>query len=172
MSVTGKGSIEKRGRNSWRLRVNVGYKADGTPIRRTKTVHTKNKTEAYRELSKFTTEVEAGEYIAPEKMQFHAFIEEWRTKYAEKNLAATTLHNYILTINKRLLPEFGEKKLADIKTIHIVNYLNELRAPGKRTDGNKKPLSEASIQFNYRILKNIFAEQWNGSFLKKTQSQM
>ncbi|WP_084414118.1 tyrosine-type recombinase/integrase [Salibacterium aidingense] len=41
-----------------------------------------------------------------------------------------SIHYYNLTINKRLLPEFGDKKLSNIKTIHVVNYLNELREPG------------------------------------------
>ncbi|MGG0172910.1 hypothetical protein [Paenibacillus dokdonensis] len=39
------------------------------------------------ELAKFKIEVEADEYIAPQKMTFEVFVEEWRSKYANKHLA-------------------------------------------------------------------------------------
>lgn len=58
--------VEKRG-ESYRLVVNVGFDVNGKRIRHTKTVKCKNQTEARKELAKFVVEVEAGEYIAPEK---------------------------------------------------------------------------------------------------------
>lgn len=36
------GSIEQRSKNSWRLRVTVGYDYKGTPIRANRTTRTKN----------------------------------------------------------------------------------------------------------------------------------
>ena len=53
------GSIEKRGKNSYRLVVFKGYDLDGKPIRHQKTVHCKNKSEAQIELAKFLTQVES-----------------------------------------------------------------------------------------------------------------
>lgn len=49
------GSIEKRGKNSYRLVVFKGYDLDGKPIRHQKTVHCRNKSEAQIELAKFLT---------------------------------------------------------------------------------------------------------------------
>ena len=54
------GSIEKRGKNSYRLVVFKGYDLDGKPIRHQKTIHCKKKSEAQIELAKFLTEVESG----------------------------------------------------------------------------------------------------------------
>ena len=54
------GSIEKRGKNSYRLVVFKGYDLDGRPIRHQKTIHCKKKSEAQIELAKFLTEVESG----------------------------------------------------------------------------------------------------------------
>ena len=52
------GSIEKRGKNSYRLVVTKGYDLDGTSIRYQKTIHYKNKSEAQTELAKYVAEVE------------------------------------------------------------------------------------------------------------------
>lgn len=49
-----KGSIEKRGKNSYRLVVFKGYDLDGNAIRHQKTVHCKNKSEAQKELARST----------------------------------------------------------------------------------------------------------------------
>ena len=54
------GSIEKRGKNSYRLVVFKGYDLDGKPIRHQKTIHCRKKSEAQIELAKFLTEVESG----------------------------------------------------------------------------------------------------------------
>lgn len=51
------GSIEKRGKNSYRLIVCHGFNLDGKPIRHSKTVHG-TKAQAKIELAKFVTEVE------------------------------------------------------------------------------------------------------------------
>src|SRR5690606_17470077 len=85
-------SIEKRGENSWRLTVEAGYDGQGKRIRKRKTIRVEDKKllrapkrlQEYleMELAKFKMEVEAGEYITPEKMKFSDFVEEWRKKYA------------------------------------------------------------------------------------------
>jgi integrase len=84
--------IEHRGHASYRLVVDAGYGPDGKRIRRTKTIkiedeallRTTRKLKNYlnEELTKFKIEVESGEYIAPEKMTFASFVNEWREKYA------------------------------------------------------------------------------------------
>jgi len=97
-------SIEKRGTNSWRLIVEVGYDANGKRLKRYKSLKvddpallkTTKRLKDYLndELVKFKIEVEAGEYIAPEKMTFEAYVQEWESKYARKHLAEKTLYTY------------------------------------------------------------------------------
>ena len=53
------GSIEKRGKNSYRLSCLAGYNLQGKPIKKTKTVHG-TKAQAKVELAKFVAEVEQG----------------------------------------------------------------------------------------------------------------
>jgi integrase len=158
-------SIEKRGSNSYRLTVVIGYEADGTPIRERKTVKAKNPTEAKKQLTLFEAEILNGHYLKiEEKMTLSAFYKEWLEKYANdgNNLTPDTRQNYINILNKRIIPKYGHMKLADIKTIHIVNFMNDLKKDGKRLDGKKGVLSPSSIANCYRAFNNVLcrATEW------------
>ncbi|MDR5566990.1 site-specific integrase [Paenibacillus larvae] len=165
-------SIEKRGTNSWRLVVEAGYDSKGKRVKRTKTIRVEDQallrtTKKLREfleteLHKFKIEIESGAYIAPEKMTFSAFAEEWREKYAIKNLGLKTLYVYESCLKNRILPAFGHLRLGEVKPIHVIDFLDLLGKNGKRKDGKDGTLSSSSIQYHYRVLKNIFsrAVEW------------
>ncbi|MGG3798027.1 tyrosine-type recombinase/integrase [Metabacillus fastidiosus] len=160
-------SIQKRGDNSFLLVVEAGYNAKGKRIRRTKTIRikdpallkTKKKLNDYLndELVKFKIEVESGEYIAPEKMILKDFISEWEQKYAEKELGEQTLANYLGHIKNHIIPSLGHMKLEQIKPLHIINFINDIKR--KKNDGE---LSSGTIENIYKITKNIFerATEW------------
>lgn len=156
------GSIEKRGKDTYRLVVSLGFDAQGKRMKRTKTIKATGKREAEKLLAQFITEVEAGEYIGLEKMLFSAFIEEWKSKYAEAHLSPNTLETYSLHIKNRIIPYFGKMKLDQIKALHILDFLKSLEAAGLRKDGKEGCLSTSTIEYNHRILKNIFnrAVEW------------
>ena len=71
------GSIEKRGKNSYRLVVFKGYDLDGKPIRHQKTIHCRKKSEAQIELAKFLTEVESGLIVDVNIPTFAQYVEIW-----------------------------------------------------------------------------------------------
>lgn len=71
------GSIEKRGKNSYRLVVFKGYDLDGKPIRYQKTIHCRKKSEAQIELAKFLTEVESGLIVDGNIPTFAQYVEIW-----------------------------------------------------------------------------------------------
>ncbi|WP_261303973.1 tyrosine-type recombinase/integrase [Paenibacillus andongensis] len=155
-------SLEKRGKNSWRLTVSIGRDATGKYIRHGKTVHCRTKKEAELELSKFEIEVHAGAYIAPEKLTLHAFVDEWRDKYALQELEIKTFSIYIRILNKRILPAIGHLRLDQVKPLHIASLISELGKEGHRQDGKDGKLSSGTIQYVYRVLKNVFsrAVEW------------
>lgn len=166
-------SIEKRGLNSWRLVVEAGYDSSGKRIKRYKTIKVEDPillktTKRLRnylndELVKFKIEVEAGEYIAPEKMTFEAFVKEWEVKYAQKHLAEKTLYTYRSNLKNRIIPVFGHFRIDKIKTMHILSFITSLSKEGARQGFRKGDLSSGTIEINHRILKNIFtrAVEWN-----------
>ena len=71
------GSIEKRGKNSYRLVGFKGYDLDCKPIRHQKTIHCKKKSEAQIELAKFLTEVESGLIVDGNIPTFAQYVEIW-----------------------------------------------------------------------------------------------
>ncbi|TJY42675.1 site-specific integrase [Cohnella pontilimi] len=155
-------SLEKRGPNSWRFTVELGFDAEGKRIRHRKSVSGFTKREAEIELAKFITEVKSGNYFEPEKMVLSKFIEDWKVKYAEKQLEALTYRNYMFHIKNHILPFFGHMRLDQVKALHVVSFLTSLSSPTARKDGQDKLLSSSTIQYIYRVLRNIFnvAVEW------------
>ncbi|MFK7695370.1 tyrosine-type recombinase/integrase [Paenibacillus sp. HJGM_3] len=155
--------IEKRGANSWRLTVDIGTDPSGKRISRKKTIKiedtallkTTKKLQSYldEELVKFKMEVEAGEYISPDKLTFSAFVEVWLNKFVRKELEYKTQENYEFHTNKRILPYFGSMKIEKIRALHVIDYLDKLSESG---------LGSASIVYNYRVLRSMFnkAVEW------------
>ena len=96
------GSIEKRGKNSYRLIVSEGYDLHGKPLIHRKTVHGTKK-EAEVELAKFVTEVQNGLVIDGKALRFSEFVEIWKRDYGSKELAPSTYKRYCRMLETRLL---------------------------------------------------------------------
>jgi integrase len=158
------GSISKRANSTYQLTAEASIGADGKRDRRTKTVVASGVREARKKLAEFQAEIEAGDYAAPEKMTFAAFVEEWRVKYAAQGdgLSALTLKNYMAILSVRIIPVFGHKQIKDIKTMHIVNFINDLKSPGSRKDGRGESISQSSVLYIFKVLKNVLnkATKW------------
>lgn len=173
-----KGSIEKRGPASWRLTVEVGSEADGTRYRRRKTItiedkallKTKKALQEYLddELKKFKFEVEAGEYISPDKARFADFVNEWRTKYAIKEYAPKTLSLTEHLLKNYICPYFDHYRMPDIKTMHIVTFFDKMSKPGVRKDGKNEPFSPSTLTSMHRLLRVIFKTAVTWQVLKKS----
>ncbi|MED4602550.1 site-specific integrase [Paenibacillus validus] len=171
------GSIQKRGTNSWRLIVELGYDAKGKRVQKKKTIRVDDpallrapkRLENYldTELRKFQLEVEAGTYVRLEKMTFEAFVEQWISKFVDVDLEVKTRDNYLYHTKRRILPYFGHMHLDQIKTMHINDYMEYLRSPAARNDGKKdKPLGSATLVYNYRVLRSIFTKAVDWRVLK------
>ena len=153
------GSIEKRGKNSYRLVVFKGYDLEGKTVRHQKTVHCKNKSEAQIELAKFVTQIENGFIIEGSTPTFKEFVEIWKRDYALKELAPSTYCRYKGMLETRIIPYFGHLKLDKIRPIDIMHFYNLLEEDtqlqrkknnhGKKT---RKPLSKKTILEHHRLI--------------------
>jgi integrase len=171
-----KGSIEKRGENSWRLRIDLGYNPDGSRNRVSKTItvedkallKTTRKLQEYLEdeLAIFKQEVLSGAYVKPEKMTFGEFVKEWHEKYAQYQLGTATLERYIAHLNSRILPKIGHLPISDIKTMRLVNLMNEF-TNGGRLDGKEGKLSPGTVQYIHRVLRDVFKRAVDWKLIKE-----
>ena len=151
------GSIEKRGKDSYRLIVTNGFDLTGKVQRHTKTVHGTKK-DAEIELAKFVSEVQSGLVIDGKALKFSEFVEFWKKKYGEKELAPTTYNRYCRILETRILPYFRNFYINKIKPTDIMQFYELLekdtqlvRKKGviERTD---KPLSGKTILEHHRLL--------------------
>ncbi|MFC7321067.1 tyrosine-type recombinase/integrase [Halobacillus campisalis] len=151
------GSIEKRGKGSFRLSVVTGYDAKGKAIRERRNVKVRNKTLARQELAKFESEVLSGDYTKPTYTKLEDFYEEWLTNYAEDHFAPRTKNEYINIIQKRILPQLGHLRLMDIKPMHVVDFIDQLKKGESRFDGKEVPLSSSTIRNCYKALNSLLS---------------
>lgn len=153
------GSIEKRGKNSYRLTVSEGFDLNGKPMIHRKTVHGTKK-DAEVELAKFVTEVQNGLVIDGKSLKFSEFTEIWKRDYGSKELAPSTYKRYCRMLETRLLPYFGHFYINKIKPTDIMKFYDLLekdtqlvRKKGNNGSKSKKPLSGKTILEHHRLLR-------------------
>ncbi|KIL38009.1 hypothetical protein SD70_29370 [Gordoniibacillus kamchatkensis] len=157
-------SIQQRGERSWLLVLETGSDANEKRKKRTKTIRVEDervlkspkklREHLNDELLRFKIEVEAGTYVKPAKMTFEQFVRnEWIPKYSRKNMSPLTYRNYIDHLDRTLLLVFGHYALHDIKTMHIVTFLDDL---------DKSNLSGSTKLYIFKVLKSVFnqAVRW------------
>ena len=153
------GSIEKRGKNSYRLTVLEGFDLTGRPMIHRKTIHG-TKREAEVELAKFVTEVQNGLVIDGKSLKFSEFVEVWKRDYGSKELAPTTYKRYCRMLETRILPYFGHFYINKIRPTDIMKFYDLLekdtqlvRKKGNNGSKTKKPLSGKTILEHHRLLR-------------------
>ena len=153
------GSIEKRGKNSYRLTVSEGFDLNGNPMIHRKTVHGTKK-DAEVELAKFVTEVQNGLVVDGKSLKFSEFTEIWKRDYGSKELAPSTYKRYCRMLETRLLPYFGHFYINKIRPTDIMKFYDLLekdtqlvRKKGNNGTKTKKPLSGKTILEHHRLLR-------------------
>lgn len=153
------GSIEKRGKDSYRLVCLAGYDLQGRPIKKTKTIHGTKK-DAQIELAKFVADVQNGLVIEGKSLKFSEFTEIWKRDYGSKELAPSTYKRYCRMLETRILPYFGHFYINKIKPTDIMQFYDLLNKDTqlvrkKSNNGKKtlKPLSGKTILEHHRLLR-------------------
>lgn len=177
--MAGKGSIEKRGENTWRLIVSAGMKED-KQIKKKKSITTtascpesscrgcskisrcKARKEVEKALAEFVLEIEKGVYFEPTKLTFKDFTDRWLRDYAEGNLAPKTLFRYKQILDSRVYPAMGHLAVEKITPVHVMEFYSNLQEEGIRLDGKLGGLSDNTILYHHRIISSIMqdAVQW------------
>ena len=153
------GSIEKRGKNSYRLVCYNGFDLNGNSIRHTKTIHGSKK-DAKIELAKFVADVQNGMVVEGKALKFSEFTEIWKRDYGSKELAPSTYKRYIRMLETRILPYFGHFYVNKIKPTDLMLFYDQLSRDTQliRKKGNNgaktiKPLSSKTILEHHRLLR-------------------
>ncbi|MGG1600353.1 tyrosine-type recombinase/integrase [Paenibacillus naphthalenovorans] len=99
-------------------------------------------------------------------MTFGEFVTHWQEKFVEHKLEATSIKNYLFHTQKRILPHFQNKRIDQIKTIEIEDFMLKLKKPGARIDGKDGALGASSLAYIYRVLQSIFSKAVEWKIIK------
>jgi integrase len=131
------GHIIRRGKNSWRLKFDIG--ADPLTGQRRIRYHTfrGSRREAEIKLALLVAENARGEYVDTSKITIAEFIERWLRDWAQSHVSAKTFERYAELLRNHIAVHVGSVRLQKLRPIHINElYSNLLRAVAPRTVGH------------------------------------
>ena len=152
------GNIEKRGENSYRLRVSGGYTDNGKRVIYKKSIQAKNKKEAEKELALFISEIETGQALSAKKMRFRNYAEFWIDNYAIPNLSPKTYERYKGMLRLRILPYLGNMYIDKIQPMQLMYLYQELSNCTYSRGKSMHKLSSKTILEHHRLLHSMFQQ--------------
>lgn len=158
---------KKDGTVTYRITVSAGYNVKGKQIRK-KYSYTPEpgmtERQIKKEVNKIAVEFEQmvlnGNLYDGSKMTLIEFYYKWLSEYAEISLEQTTVEWYKQMFENKILPKLGHLKLAEIKTLHIQTFCNNLTKTGATS--KDKPYSPASVKRYHAAINSILnkAVEW------------
>lgn len=121
--------MTERGAGVWRLRVLVGYGADGRPVQKSRTVKGTRRF-AQSELAKFVAEAEAGRVAGSGAMSFRKFLVEFYLPHVKANLSPETYRNHASKLNGRVARDLGHVRLDKLTARQLDTAYRQWRAEG------------------------------------------
>lgn len=113
------------------------------------------------ELAKFEEQVAEGQIIRSEKQTLKQFVPTWEKGYAEQNMGEYTQKLYLYVFEKYLYPEFGDIRMDQIKTLHLVTFFAELKLK------NGKPMATNTKLNIYKATKSLFDNAYKWKLIAK-----
>jgi len=150
-----RGSIIRRGENSYRLKYDA--KPDASGRRQTRYVTFRgSKADAKKELTRLLHQIDGGTDVAPSKLSFGQWAEHWSTNIAPSRAGKKACHRYSEIIRLHLNPAIGELPVQKLNGEHIDRLFRDLR----RHDG--KPMASATKMHIRKTLSSILSSAVRG----------
>ncbi|MUV38135.1 Integrase [Lentibacillus sp. JNUCC-1] len=144
----------------YKLFVELESNPDGSRNRRTKVIQASGKREARRLLSKFEQEIMENSHLSIDNPYMPAFIDRWRTNYAQTELDMATLESYDISL-KQIKRYFKKKKIKAIKPLHIIEFYTEERKAGR-----------GSLETKHKVLQSLFKHAIVWKYIDKEENPM
>lgn len=170
-------SVRKRG-NGYQITVSNGRNPDGSQIVETAT-YTPDPGMTERQIKKalnefvvdFERNVKSGQNVKGERLTFaklsELFIDDMDPdSNNEFYLEKTSWYCYKRTLEQRIIPHLGSKKIGTITAKVVNDYLKLLRSDGIRLDEKPGGLSEATIRKDRSIISSILSYAVSEGYLK------
>ncbi len=161
-------SIRKRG-NTYQITVSNGRDATGKQIIETATftpdpkrTEKQNQKALEQFAVEFERDVKDGQNVKGRKMTLKTLSELFLDDNkpgdsSESTMSITTWSEYRRSLEKRILPQIGHIKIADITPKIMKDYGKAMRADGSRQDGKPGGLSESTITKDFATVSSILS---------------
>ena len=172
-SAAGCGSIRKKivKRNGkeypyWEGRYTCGFDP-GTGKQIQKSVTGKTQKEVAQKIKELTAALDAGTYIAPNKMTVGQWLDTWQREYLA-NVKPSTVSSYEATIRNHLQPGLGAIRLDSLTTHDIQEFYNSLHSPSE----NRNALSSKTIKNIHGILHHALEQAMLNNYIRSNPSNV
>jgi len=142
------GQINKRGENTWLVRIFLGRDVDGKRKYFNKTIHGTKK-DAQKFLTAKTREKDLGIFVEPTSISLNEYLDKWLLESAKPRLREATFENYRYLSNLYIREKLGSRKLSDIKPFDVQKLYNHL---------TEKGLSARTVRYVHAILTSAFSQ--------------
>jgi hypothetical protein len=148
--VHGQGSIQPRGKNSWRIRYRIGGAQHAETFRGLKSA-------AQKRLTDLLAAGNRGEHVAPSRVTVSEFIERWLTTWVPANVSATTAETYRFHA-KNLQRHLYGVALQKLAPVHLAELYAALLKEGlsPRTVGHAHRVLHGALEraVSWQLLPN------------------
>ena len=129
------GTVEKRGKNSWRIATQIKVRGEWQWVRMTLRMDPAlsedvQRRDAQRELRKLEARL-AGELDNTPTLR--EWSETWLSKHLDDDASPVTVENYRYLLSSRILPQLGDKLLPDLTPAILTDWLHTLRKDRRKT---------------------------------------
>lgn len=156
------GSIEKRGKNSWRITISCGYDEQGNKRRITKTykfsddmTETQQRKECGKIAAMLHTDATRGSVVVARQYTLKEFAEMWLEEYpTTAGLSPVTVEGYKGLLEGRIYASLGHIKLDQLSPLQITRFYNKMLTEKCRNNGRtEKPLTASTVLHYHRVLR-------------------
>lgn len=146
-----RGTIQRRGKDSWRIRAYVGRDGSGKKRYVSRTIRGASR-DAERELSRLLVEVDEGRYVASPAMTLDGLLDRW-LDVKRQHVAPSTWINYEWVARTYVRPALGDRKIGVLRPIDLDLLYAELGGRG---------LSVRTVRICHTVLRQALeqARKW------------
>jgi integrase len=141
-----RGSIQRRGKRSWRIRFEDGIDTAGRRKRRELTFKG-SRQDALRELTRLLGAADAGTLPDPSKTTIAEYLREWLD--GTHGLSPKTAERYRELADFQIIPHLGGEVLQRLKPKQVQDWHNTLKKSGSKSG---RPLSAHRVGHAHRVL--------------------
>ncbi len=142
------GQINKRGENTWLVRIFLGRDASGKRKYFNKTIHGTKK-DAQKYLTAKLREKDLGIFIEPALMSLNEYLDKWLAESAKPRLREATFDSYQFHLKRYVREKLGNRRLSDIKSFDVQKLYNQLTENG---------YSPRTVRYVHAILTSAFSQ--------------